>query len=131
MLSAQLGSKTCDIECLVPGALPLFFTLVETGEYGTGRKLEITLAQFVFQLVWVGGQVAVWAQLDPGVASFDYFIQEAVPRDLLRVIGEPDAPGIRCGSDAQARVFTGDGGGFGIRRYRGGHCCSLLCGQAD
>src|SRR5699024_12057277 len=78
-----------------------------------------------------GGQVAVWAQLDPGVASFDYFIQEAVPRDLLRVIGEPDAPGIRCGSDAQARVFTGDGGGFGMRRYRGGHCCSLLCGQSD
>src|SRR5699024_3708152 len=99
VLSAQLGGQTCNVECLIPGALPLLFALVESGEHGASGQLQAALAQFILKLVGIGWQVAVWAKLDPGVASFDDLVEEALPRDLLWILWEPHAPGVRCGAD--------------------------------
>src|SRR5699024_1745808 len=37
VFSTEFRRQAGDIQCLVPGALPLFFALVETGKYGASR----------------------------------------------------------------------------------------------
>src|SRR5699024_1155896 len=85
---------------------------------------QVALAQFIFELMRIRGEIAIRAEFNPGVASFDHLIQETVPWNLLWVIGEPHTPGVRCGADAQAGVVASDRGGFGAGRYRSSHCFS-------
>ena len=64
---------------------------------------EAAAAELVAQLLGVGRQVAERAELDGGVAGGRGLVEELVPRHLLRVVGEPDAPGVGGGAQPQVR----------------------------
>jgi hypothetical protein len=74
---------------------------VQSGEHRAAGELEATAAELVAQLLGVGRQVAVGAQLDPLVAALHDLVEELVPRHLVRVVGEPDAPRVGRGAEAQ------------------------------
>ena len=80
---------------------------------------QLTLAEFVGQLVGVGGQVAERAEFDGAESGFDDLVEEDRPVGLLRVIGEPDAPGVRGGAQLQAGVVGV--GRDGVGDLGGGH----------
>ena len=81
--------------------LPLVQAAVERGEDRSGGDLQVALLELLGEPGGVVGQVAVGAQFDPLVAGFGHLVEEALPRGLLGVIREPDAPGVRRGADDQ------------------------------
>jgi hypothetical protein len=84
-----------------PSGFPLVQAAVERGEHSAGGDLEIALLQFLGQARRIVGEVAVGAKFDPLVAGFGYFVEETFPGGLLRIVREPDAPGVWCRADDQ------------------------------
>ncbi len=80
--------------------------LVQGAEGGAAGDLEPAGVQLLLQPLRVGGEIAVGAELQPFVPGRGQFVEEACVRHLLIVLGEPDAPGV--GGGAQAEV-AGDG----------------------
>src|SRR3954462_12757901 len=89
-----------DLADVLPGRLPHRGAAVQPGEDRARRDLEVAPGDLVGQSGGVGRQIAVRPQLDPGVARLGDLVQEAFPRHLHRVVGEPDAPGVRGRADA-------------------------------
>lgn len=87
---------------------------VQRAEGRTAGDLEATGVQLLLEALRVGGQIAVRAELQPPVTGLREFVEEAGVRHLMLVLGEPDAPGV--GGGAQAQVA--DGGA-----ERGGRRC--------
>jgi hypothetical protein len=96
----QRGHLSYVGEHLVPGFRP-----VQRTEGGAAGDLESTGVEFGLQPLRVGGEIAVRSELQPLVAGLGEFVEEAGVRDLLLVLGEPDAPGV--GGGAQAEVARG------------------------
>ena len=101
VLTAEFGSECGDRLGLLPGPLELVIRLVETGEYRAAGEFESPRAELLAQLLGIRRQVAVGAELDPGVSRLDDFIEEALPGDLSRVVWQPHAPGVGCCADAK------------------------------
>ena len=82
-----------------------------------GRDLQAAGTEFVGEPGGIGGQVAVGPELDPLVPARAGLVEEALPRHLYRVVGEPDAPrvgrgphsdpaGALCACDAEVPLFS-------------------------
>ena len=71
------------------------------GARGGAGEGEAAAAELVAQLFGVGGEVAEGAEFDGGVAGGGGLVEEAVPGHLLGVVGEPDAPGVGGGAEAE------------------------------
>src|SRR5690606_32842915 len=87
---------------LLPGGVPLGRPAVQPAEDGAGGDLQAAALHLVVEAGGVGGEVAVGAEFDPGVAGLGDLVEEALPGHLLRVVGEPHAPGVGGGTDPDA-----------------------------
>ena len=82
VLAADRGGQLRDVLDLLPHGVPRI-VLVQVLEDRAGRQLQVARGQFVGQLLRVGGQIAVRAQLDPLVAGRGHLVEEAGVRRLL------------------------------------------------
>ena len=113
------GEQRGDLAALGERLVERVAAAVQGGAGGGAGEGEAAAAELVAQLLGVGGQVAEGAELDGGVAGRGGLVEEAVPGHLLRVVGEPDAPGVGGGAEPQ----VGQGG-------RGhGDCRPVVGGQ--
>ena len=64
---------------------------------------ELPTVEFLSQLYRVSREEPVRAEFKPLVASGSQFIEEPLPRGLLRVIREPNTPRVRCAAQGDPR----------------------------
>ena len=116
--SASAASRASPSRCrAVPGG-------------GAGQR-EAAAAELVAQLLGVGGQVAERAELDGGVAGRGGLVEEPVPGHLLRVVGEPDAPGVGGGAEPQVRQGGRAHGDFSLSQEAGAAWMAPAAGGRD
>ncbi|MCY1240165.1 hypothetical protein D9M72_529990 [compost metagenome] len=113
-----------DLACRLPGGLPLVQSAVERGEDRSRGDFQVALLELLGQPRRVVRQVAVGAKFDPLVAGLGHLIEEPLPRGLLGVISEPDAPGVRRGADDQF-VLSHDSNVFLLGPRRQGYLAEL------
>ena len=85
--------------------------LVQSGEDGATADGEVALGQLFLQLCGVLRHEALRPELGVDVAHGGDLVQVDVPRHLVRVAGEPDAPRVRRGAEAK----LGEVGHGGLR----------------
>ena len=100
-LAPSAPSSAASVTAVLQRLLVGLRAAVQPGEHRAAGELEATAAELVAQLLGVGRQVAVGAQLDPLVAALHDLVEELVPGHLVRVVGEPDAPRVGRGAEAQ------------------------------
>lgn len=97
----RLGERR-DVRDMRPGGVPDLGTAVQSGEDGAGRHGEPAPRGLLLEYGRIRGQIAVGAQLDPLVPGLGDLVEEALPGDLLGIVGEPHAPGVRSRTDPDA-----------------------------
>ena len=83
--------------------------LVEDAPTGAGDDAEASLAHFLGQALGVGGEVTEGTGLHHGEPGLGHLVEGFLPRDLRRILGEPDAPLVGTDTDGQLVVS-----GFGV-----------------
>ena len=116
------GEQGGDLAALGQGLGEGVAAAVQVGAGGGAGQHQAAAAELVAQLFGLRRQVAEGPELDGGVPGGRGLVEEPVPGHLLRVVGEPDAPGVRRGPELQV--------GQGTRR-RLGHRARAVGGHVD
>ena len=108
MLRAHGLRQGRDVRDMCPGLLPDGRPVVQPGEDRAGRDLQAAPGGLLGEAGGVAREIAVRAELDPLVSGLGDLVEEALPGDLLGVVGEPHPPGVGGRADPDA-VQGGDG----------------------